>query len=678
MDTPAAAATPNNNKRRSRSGCTECRARHRKCDESKPTCTSCKRAGKPCSYTLRLSWGGRPFYKSRFGDCLRLDPGLGTVKVGEEEGDGEGGMGEGGGEGGNEKGKGRGRGRVGDGKRPAFVYASGRKAGLVHRPTAHTPPTAISPKHGNEVVSTSQSLVYAATGASPVEYGNEISTSQSSVQTLTSGSSSRAEPPSSVSRAMTTAGPSLIRNPSPLSWLKPAYTSLLGHFTHYTSLSISCHHVAQHELCSALVPMALQTPHLLAALLSLAATHRVSLGQEQDQRELESLNSTSLKLLQNVLSRTTTQANTTTTQLDDAVVATTLTLCMSDIVSHGQRPRSWRLHLQGAAALIAAHMENITTTTNTTTTTNNNNSNNNNPPETTLSSTTALLWRWYLSIETISLLCGNLAISPSSQTALQIQIQIRRQIVGSDEIDDFAGFSTTLIPIFGGINVLAKEMGLQHQHQRQHAPSQTNNSNNDTSNNNDNTVLTERCHQLINHIHTLLHSSRETRFRPSVHDSLSHQHRSDFVALDITYHHVALLQLYRRVLNLPSSSAVVQSSVAQIIRQISSMHFVREPCPGVAVLQPIFTAGCEAWADEHRQGVRMLLNRMERYYGFGNVRSAKWFLEELWRVREVRGDWEGRFRWDVLMGGRINTMQNRTLSPQTTSTPNSGCRPSQN
>lgn len=58
---------------RSRNGCAECRRRRRKCDEHKPACSNCRRAEKTCSYVTQLSWGGRSFGKSRFGECLGKD-----------------------------------------------------------------------------------------------------------------------------------------------------------------------------------------------------------------------------------------------------------------------------------------------------------------------------------------------------------------------------------------------------------------------------------------------------------------------------------------------------------------------------------------------------------------------------------------------------------------------------
>ncbi|VUC29142.1 unnamed protein product [Clonostachys rosea] len=55
---------------RSRSGCLPCRKHHRKCDEQRPVCGLCHTNQRDCDYGLRVSWGGRPFQKSTFGQCL--------------------------------------------------------------------------------------------------------------------------------------------------------------------------------------------------------------------------------------------------------------------------------------------------------------------------------------------------------------------------------------------------------------------------------------------------------------------------------------------------------------------------------------------------------------------------------------------------------------------------------
>ncbi|PGH10726.1 hypothetical protein AJ79_05317 [Helicocarpus griseus UAMH5409] len=527
-------------KRRSRSGCTECRTRHRKCDEARSRCSSCARTGNKCSYEVRLSWGGRPFQKSRFGDCLRKDPGLTRVPVASSSA----------------------------ASRRAFVYGSGTGAVSQQGLLQETVPVHLDGKE---------------TSFLPV------------TEFRTSGENQ------------------IIRNPDPLNWLRPAYRSLLDHFTSSTTRALSCHKVVQQDFCSVLIPMALQTRHLLVAILSLAATHRVSLGLEQSWTELELLKTSSLNQLRTLLAHP-------KPHLDYAIVATTLTLCITDVVSHGRSPHSWRLHLQGAAAMISEHMKNIDYSADS------------------LSFAASLLWRWYFSLETVSLLCGNIAVSPKAATRPQI-----RDIFEPDEIDELAGFPFSLAPIFSAISRLAVESDCEQEQSRIYDPhifqdKLPNNS------------IVARCNQLISEIHSKLTTPHQPRFRPDVDSTLTSVHRSDFAALEQTYHHVALLQLYRRVLNLPSSSPLVQTSVAQIIQRILSMHFLDEACPGVAVLQPLFSAGCEAYQIEDRESIRGLLGRMETRYGMGNVRSARAFLEELWSMRDANSDEEGTVRWDKVMG----------------------------
>lgn len=45
--------------RRSRGGCHRCKGAKIKCDETKPTCANCDKAGVACDYSLKLMWGGR-------------------------------------------------------------------------------------------------------------------------------------------------------------------------------------------------------------------------------------------------------------------------------------------------------------------------------------------------------------------------------------------------------------------------------------------------------------------------------------------------------------------------------------------------------------------------------------------------------------------------------------------
>ncbi|KAL1952669.1 hypothetical protein VTO42DRAFT_4551 [Malbranchea cinnamomea] len=602
----AATSTSHPPKRRSRSGCAECRARHRKCDERKPSCSNCLKNGKQCDYTVRLSWGGRPFSKSRFGQCLR-DPGLVRVPVKTAE------------------------------SQRAFVYSSAPRqvpsTKVVVAAAAAVAEDHPSPKPQGSQGSLDDELKRAAMALSAVLNNHAETTQRDGAEDL----------PLEQMIAITSAD-RLLRNPHELSWLSSSQRHLLDHFVSCTTVSLSCHQIIQRDFCAVLLPMALKTSHLLAALLACAATHRLSLGLPQSQTQLDFLKCVSLQQLRAVLAQP-------GRPVTEAVIATTLTLCTADIISDGRKPGSWRLHLQGSAAIIGEHLQHIRDSSEE------------------LTSSESLLWRWYLSIEALSLLCGNLAISPSPSSRISLQM---RRMINDNEIDDLAGFSTSLIPVFSDINLLAMESIQQQSPSPSHSPwpsppsqpsvqpypsppppdivdldSTAREAAAAAGAGVSNDLIRSRCYRLISDVRSML-ASHEPRFRPLVDASLSSLHKLDFVTLDETFHHVALLHLYRRVLNLPSSSVLVQSSVKAIIDRLADMHFVHGPCPGVAVLQPVFTAGCEACEPCERDGIRSLLQQLGRRYGssVGNIRR---FLEALWALRDERGDKEGRMRWDEVM-----------------------------
>lgn len=47
--------------KRSRNGCMPCRKSKVKCDEGKPSCANCLKLNKKCDYSIKLTWGGRPY-----------------------------------------------------------------------------------------------------------------------------------------------------------------------------------------------------------------------------------------------------------------------------------------------------------------------------------------------------------------------------------------------------------------------------------------------------------------------------------------------------------------------------------------------------------------------------------------------------------------------------------------
>ncbi|KAK2873654.1 hypothetical protein FQN49_002208 [Arthroderma sp. PD_2] len=334
---------------------------------------------------------------------------------------------------------------------------------------------------------------------------------------------------------------------------------------------------------------------------------------DQNMSELNFLKVTSLRQLQEALAKP-------GGNMDEAVVATTLTLCHADFVSDGRSPGSWRSHLQGTTAVIAAYLQNSKA-----------------DPDS-LTSTMSLLWRWYLSIETVALLTGNLVMPNDSRALRQM-----RKLISDDGIDDLAGFSSALGPIFKAINRLAIEADIALRQDDEITSTGM-----DPKDRLPSSIL-EKSYTLINDIYSKM-GSQEPRFRPTIDASLSTMHRVDFAFVDEAFHHVALVQIYRRVLNLPSTDPLVQSSVKLIIYRVSKVRFLGEPCPGIAVLQPLFTAGCEASHGPDRESINTLLLSFETRYGMGNARNCRSFLQDLWAMRDNNGDDGGKTRWDKVMG----------------------------
>jgi len=130
---------------------------------------------------------------------------------------------------------------------------------------------------------------------------------------------------------------------------------------------------------------------------------------------------------------------------------------------------------------------------------------------------------------------------------------------------------------------------------------------------------------------------------------MSSELESDFFTLSKAYHNAALLHLYRRVLKIPSSSGVVQDLVKDTLTLVASLHMLHEPCPAIAQLFPLFSAGCEVNDPADRQHVTVLLESMREFYKLLNVQQALEFLLEFWAYRDRNMDEEGHLQWDQFL-----------------------------
>lgn len=353
--------------------------------------------------------------------------------------------------------------------------------------------------------------------------------------------------------------------------------------------------------------MMLQVPHLMSAVFALAAAHRLSSGLAQDNCQFELMRGKSLKQLGSAL-------NCFNPAENDQVIATTLILCMAEIISPTSNSASWRLHLQGASTLLAQDQ--------------------NTGNGAGLSSTTLFLRRKYQALQAIAMACGSrrydryLSFMPSCE--------------GDARIDDLAGFSTTLLPIFKQINDLDDA--------REEEPSDFVCDNPPGPPHFDcSSPVEHQSHILFDQVRALLAKREMVR---TIEDSnLPWYIYADLYLLDEAYHHMAILQIFRRgALSVPRN--VIDESKQKILACLSSMTYHTIPCPAVATLPPLFVAGFMCSTTSERDRVRNLLRTLWVNYGMGNVRACRALLERLWKRQDEMQDNSDPFMAQVWQGKR--------------------------
>ena len=325
---------------------------------------------------------------------------------------------------------------------------------------------------------------------------------------------------------------------------------LFEYFVHTASKSICCHKGIHQQLCSTLIPMAMETPYLLNAVLAFSAAHRRSTGLACEFDHPETLSQ-----LGRALSSLRPGHN-------EQAFATTLLQCLADIISS---KASWQVHLRGASALIH--------------------------------STSTFLKRKFQALQAIALVVGPYEYCEPG-------------LPEDDYIDDLAGYSHRLLGIFREINdlpLVSEDCLTCEEHSFCHS------------------FLEHRSLLLYQRVRTLL-SSRKMAFDCHLEDSVGR----DLYILDEAYHHMAILQIFRRG-SLPVPRQAIKGSVQSIIEAISSMEFHKDVCPSVATLPPLFVAGTWCSTASERRSIQELLRVLWMNFGMGNVPATLKYLEQLWK-----------------------------------------------
>ncbi|KAK2595451.1 hypothetical protein QQS21_006791 [Conoideocrella luteorostrata] len=123
---------------------------------------------------------------------------------------------------------------------------------------------------------------------------------------------------------------------------------------------------------------------------------------------------------------------------------------------------------------------------------------------------------------------------------------------------------------------------------------------------------------------------------------LSPEYNGEFALCHQIFQQATLIYLYRRLYRLPSKSASIQAAVRLIEEMMSNMA-QGEPChTWVAMAMPLFTIGCEAFTKIQQDFAMDKINKLGECIGSLHVESIRHALEDVWKIRDNLGDYEGR------------------------------------
>ena len=347
---------------------------------------------------------------------------------------------------------------------------------------------------------------------------------------------------------------------------------LFHHFTETTLSIFDDSQAVQQEIRATMIPMAVDTNHgfsLLAAILSLASTHRRNLGLHQDRAEIEYWRDMSVGHLR----RPGVQEDGST---ENVFAATALILCIRDIISDVEKPFSWKLHLQGAFTALKKAENHLSPVAH---------------------SVRRPLTKLAKSLQLRSLLPGSSSIGGSCSL----------DTTPEDTDHEVCGLPAALVAILQDIRTLRRERSAL-----QNIESNSNSANMAPLW----ASLRGRCLELICAVRTF---TDETSLRS---DEFSKPYQ--------LYSYVALVQVYAGVLDLPLSDSGLRNTLDVAMSLLRSVRTEKSADISVMLIFPLFTIGCLVHASEDRRLISSSLVRIAQEHGKANATIAKNILEELW------------------------------------------------
>ncbi|KAM7213346.1 Fungal specific transcription factor domain containing protein [Rhypophila decipiens] len=442
-----------------------------------------------------------------------------------------------------------------------------------------------------------------------------------------------------VNGVMAISPPHTLPNGIPLS---SRYQRLLHHFTQDILASLSCHPLVHRDLRQGLLPATLESPQLMSACLALSAAGFLSRGVTSLDgvdiaKVLGHLQSSGLGLLRTALQATTRRRR---QEMNETLLATCLIWCLTDVFTYnrseteGKATSSWRIHLQGIQALLdtndeadqSHHAANLMSTTSRERGSN-------------MHMAMRHLHQLYLSLQTLPYI-PQASVPERKATGITDGTKTRLKPLGFNlvpstgpAIDGFLGYSDELLYMLHQINQLAKS---------KHPPPEGHKS---PWSHPEADILLGKVKGMI---------IRDSKATPPVtlssNNTPTPSHTSsqlqEYALCHRIFQQATLIQLYRQLYHLPSSSPEIQSAFAQMVLLFSQMeatgNSATEPChTWVAMAMPLFTLGCEAVSQDQRSFVLAKVAGLEECIRSSHVRTIRQALRDVWDLRLTMGDDEG-------------------------------------
>ncbi|KAJ5168437.1 uncharacterized protein N7482_004031 [Penicillium canariense] len=339
---------------------------------------------------------------------------------------------------------------------------------------------------------------------------------------------------------------------------------------------------ARDSFLQRIISAAMETPHLLYALLASSCSHHSRLVQDSSPRR----KMTCLKYTNWAIAGLRTALYDPNQMIQPTTIITAMVLCTNDVCNGNMT--IWRTHLRGVLRILTALLEQQRASFNM------------NDPF------IQCLVKWFKTMDILAALSGvhGECIHDPGNGPLD---SLSDHTTWS--VDDISGYSLDLVPILAQIAQLVCHKDLR-------APAEIGM---------DDTPSPETMMQ-AEILETKLHSLVD---RPVCEDVLSSGGSLawELQSTHLAFVHSALLHLHRRVQSFPMRHVKVRADIENILDAVSQIE--PHSLTNILILWPIFSAGCETERHDEREMIQTRMGNMQKL-GMGNFTRARAVLRQFW------------------------------------------------